>query len=370
MPAVVQDIASHLPPLNTANVSIPNNITILNHTRCHSDSWTWTEVPDLDACASLCAFQPGCAVFSYCPPVGQDGCTGQDDQPTPLHCWGYTQDKLAGCVTQGNWTSGVVSDASGSPASILTAYRGAKLANSDWFSLYDFWPTENMDWTDAGADLTRAAQLSSRLYLSFPGGRGVDVFSMAARSGTGASPYALSPSTVLHGLEAFMDNYFGPNQLCYAPGGGIENAGMLQAISDMLFTATPNAQGPSGPPSPLGEYTIRLFPFWPQTEPAAFENHLAKGGHLLSATWDNTTLSVASPMTITAAHGLVLPHRQEVAGAAEALRCSLLSPWPAASPASIHVVCGGVAVAVDWAGAVLSFDAPLLVPCTVSVESG
>lgn len=51
----------------------------------------------------------------------------------------------------------------------------------------------------------------------------------------------------------------GPNQLPYAPGGGIENVGISRAVNEMLVTA------------PTGN-VIRLFPVWPKDEDASFSN--------------------------------------------------------------------------------------------------
>ena len=58
-----------------------------------------------------------------------------------------------------------------------------------------------------------------------------------------------------------------------APGGGVENIGLSQAVNDMLL------QSSNG--------TIRLFPAWPANEPAAFTTLRAKGALLVSATWDH-----------------------------------------------------------------------------------
>jgi len=57
-----------------------------------------------------------------------------------------------------------------------------------------------------------------------------------------------------------------------APGGGVENIGLSQAVNDMLL------QSSNG--------TMRLFPAWPPAEPAAFTTLRAKGAFLVSAAWD------------------------------------------------------------------------------------
>jgi hypothetical protein len=313
VPDIIADIAAHLPPPNTNTVEMPSNFTILKDTRCHSDSWTWTKVTDLDACISLCALQAGCELFSYCPPPGQDGCTGASGEPTPFHCWGYQQG--ASCDSQPGWVSGRAVG-SGNKSSVFVAFRDARIKDSDWFSLYPVWPTEALNlWSPDQLDMRAVAELSSRVYLSLADGRGTDVFAMAVRSGA-SEPFAFTPSALLKGLEAFMDNFFGPNLLCYAPGGGIENVGMIQAINEMLLFASPNTLGPSrAPPEPLAEYTLRLFPYWPANEPASFDMLLAKGGHLVSATWNNATgavkiclpCAIITEHTRTSAYLLMLP---------------------------------------------------------------
>lgn len=391
-PAGVADVATHLAPFNAVNYSGPvpgaANVTLLPDTRCHDDSHTWYDVGDAAACGALCAAAPGCALMSYCPPDGTDGCTGAGGEPRPHTCWGFTADKRPGCTAAPGWTSGVVTAAPAPPGTqVWTAYRGAGVGDSDWFALYPVWPAEVVDGPspleagDPDAAATRArAQASSRLYSDFVGGRPVDLFAMAVRaggSGSGNASGGLAPWTpaqVLDGLGGFLAGAWGPNLLPYAPGGGIENAGIIRAVHEMLLASArvpPAARRRAGAAgshsglcsnsgsggSGLGAYVHSLFPFWPADEPASFSTLLAKGGFTFTAAYDNATRAVAPPVRVTAAH---------VWADAPSARLSLAHPWPGAG---VAVDCGGGgAVPVQWAlnGTVLSFDAPSGVECTVA----
>jgi hypothetical protein len=90
----------------------------------------------------------------------------------------------------------------------------------------------------------------------------------------------------------------GPNYLPYAPGGGIENMGIARAVNEMLLgSAVWQGSAP-------GAYTLELFPFWPEAEPAAFETLLAKGGFAVSAVYDANAGVVAPGVVVTAAYTL------------------------------------------------------------------
>ena len=225
-----------------------------------------------------------------------------------------------------------------------------------------------------GADpaLQTIARATSFVFADFANGRPTDLFGMAVRAGppdfvpaNGSASQAFSKSQVLDGLDAFIANYFGPNLLLYATGGGIENTGVTRAINEMLLSSSrvPAGYAPCGAASPgkgCGPWALSLFPSWPLDEPAAFETLLAKGGFLVSAAYDNVTHSVASPVRV-------------VAKFADA-RCTLVAPWPGdGAPAAVD--CGAGAVPVDVAprggGApvLLSFDAPAGAVCAVSRSS-
>lgn len=393
-PPSIADIAAHLPPLNTATVNVSSNTSfqILPNTRCHDDDQTWYDVASVEACQALCAgSQPGCGVFSYCPPAGQEpaggGCSGAHGEPAPQTCWGFDIKQLPNCVTNatlnGGWTSGVRNGTSPPvPVSIWTAFQGADKAASDWFSCYPLWPTEALDLGPNAAAaaapillaLRSIAQASSRVYSDFVNGRPVDLFAMAVRAGSGNTSALSSwtPSDVITGFNGYLAHYQGPNLLPYAPGGGIENIGISIAVNDMLLQANrwPTA-GVSGSGVGLrgfakhaasssvddSGYVLTLFPFWPRDQPASFTSLLAKGGFLVSAVYDNATQAV-SPVAITAAH---------VLSGATASVVRLVNPWPQGG--ALSVTCGGSPVPVSWehGGAVAVFTAPAQVPCAVSV---
>ena len=62
------------------------------------------------------------------------------------------------------------------------------------------------------------------------------------------------------------------NFLAYAPGGGVENVGLAQAVNDMLVQSSAGV--------------IFLFPSWPVAERASFVTLRVKGAFLVSSEWD------------------------------------------------------------------------------------
>ena len=190
-----------------------------------------------------------------------------------------------------------------------------------------------------------------RVYTDFTDGRPVDTFATAVRAGANASyPPAFTPVDVLDGMESYLRAYWGPNLLPYAPGGGIENAGMSRAINEMLLQAWPLG-GTSG------QYALKLFPFWPSTEPASFSGLLSKGGFAVSAAFDAVSGAVVSPVSLTAQHTL---------RDAPSSRATFVGPWTDGALVSPVVTCGGVGVSSAWDGSTLSFDAPRGVPCSIA----
>ena len=119
-----------------------------------------------------------------------------------------------------------------------------------------------------------------------------------------------------------MAAYQGPNLLLYAPGGGVENTGMSQAVNDLLLQSTDGVGGGGGG----GQGHIALFPAWPEDEPAAFTSLRAKGAFLVSATWNHVSREVEG-LEITAA---------------VAAQCRVVQPWRRlASSARVHAKCRG-----------------------------
>ena len=140
VPAAAAEINEHLPLLNTATVTVGGaNFTLLNNTRCNGDIATWYNVLSTSACERLCAGDPACGLFSYCPPfvpgAPSGGCSGSGGEPAPNTCWGYDAARLPLCTRRpqdAGWESGV-RNASNVSATVWTAFRGAAVADSDWF---------------------------------------------------------------------------------------------------------------------------------------------------------------------------------------------------------------------------------------------
>jgi len=260
-----------------------------------------------------------------------------------------------------------------------SVYGGATVKQSMSFALYPLFPTEFLASTGAAlGDATASVAMASAVaYVQWGANwlRMVDVYEscvlagwgylgkdsaagvVAARARSAAAaepvvpPWAYSPADVLDGLHVQLQQLFGPNMLMYAPGGGVETIGVSLFLNHMLVGAEGGRTGP-----------IRLFPFWPRSEPAAFSQLLAKGGFLVSAAWDNATASVLSPVTVRAEHTLL---------GAPFATARLTDPW---GDASATVACGGggAPAPVMWTGGagaslkIASWQAPLGVDCLVA----
>jgi len=137
--------------------------------------------------------------------------------------------------------------------------------------MYPIWPTgavEVLSPLPSAPAAAASAQASSVAYSNFGIGRPVDLFSMAVRAGWGGFN---SPQRVLAGLNEWLSGHQQRNMLAYAKGGGIENAGINQAVVDMLLASTAaSPQGAPPPPPGLAPFVTTLFPFWPPEQAAAF----------------------------------------------------------------------------------------------------
>jgi hypothetical protein len=286
LPPAVAAMARQLAPLNSveAAVSAPAGAwsAPLPDTRCHApvgEGWAWatpTGNHSLPACEALCAAQPGCGLVTLCPPPdaplppGQ-GCTGADRTPANFSCFGYERQALPDCAAAPGFTSAVARSAPLVNVSIFTAFLGANLSQSDEFSMYPIWPTgavEVLSPLPSAPAAAASAQASSVAYSNFGIGRPVDLFSMAVRAGWGGFN---SPQRVLAGLNEWLSGHQQRNMLAYAKGGGIENAGINQAVVDMLLASTAaSPQGAPPPPPGLAPFVTTLFPFWPPEQAAAF----------------------------------------------------------------------------------------------------
>jgi hypothetical protein len=92
---------------------------------------------------------------------------------------------------------------------------------------------------------------SSVTYSNFPLGRPVQIFPAAVRAGVNdalsndalrndnstTNKQSWSSAEILTGLNAFLNNTFGPNLIAYTSGGGIENIGVTRAVNEMLVQA-------------------------------------------------------------------------------------------------------------------------------------
>jgi hypothetical protein len=181
-----------------------------------------------------------------------------------------------------------------------------------------------------------------------------------------ASPAAFTAADILAGLKAYLGAYFGSNQLASAPGGGVENVGVSRAVTEMLLGSGVLVPALDGDGTAAGaQWVTRLFPVWPANESAAFSGLVAKGGLAVSATYDGSTASIASPVLITAAF----------AAAGDFANATLRSPWPTAPASDISVSCGGSAAHMEWltvqegpaAVPALSFLAPAGASCSVAL---
>jgi hypothetical protein len=354
----VAELAAHLPPLNTATfqVPLPSSIpwNVSAGMRCEGGNATYFAVSDPSACEAICAASPGCAALVHTA-AGTGIC---------YTLW--TPAEPSACVPAGAWTYAVKEAAPpDSPlvnATVWASYGNAPLEKSDWNAAGGLWPTESIEPPDTpGADpaLSAVAGLSNLLFINFPGAanngapRACDIFTLVARAGLmppNASLPGFTPAALLAGLLDWARVAVGPGNLFAWAEGGLENTGVARAINEMLVRSVRLPDDGGGAPA----WAIRLFPFWPVEQAATFSGLLVKGGFAVGATFDNSTASVVSPVTVTAQH---------VWGGAPAARAALFCSWGAQGAV---VTCGGTAAAnVQWDGDLLSWDAPAAVACQV-----
>ncbi len=255
---------------------------------------------------------------------------------------------------------------------VFTSWRNCSVNDSNPAGNYYIWPSEALEfWSphmrarNTNADSLLAVAQASNEYFYGWLSRGVDAFASYVKTRGGAHT---SASDVVNGLEVYLDYFQGPNFLPYANGNGngtnnsgvgtTESVGMMQAVNEMLLYAAPTATEPFlSPGHGMAEYVVELFPFWPTSEAAAFTSLLAKGGHLVSATWDNVTRQVDDPVRIVAKYG-------DFGG--ERNRMSLYDPWASSTGASVSVLCGGSKRAVTAFGAIVSFDTIVGEDCLIT----
>eukprot|EP01065_Artemidia_motanka_P032904 TRINITY_DN39886_c0_g1_i1.p1 TRINITY_DN39886_c0_g1~~TRINITY_DN39886_c0_g1_i1.p1 ORF type:complete len:762 (+),score=211.77 TRINITY_DN39886_c0_g1_i1:54-2339(+) len=215
-------------------------------------------------------------------------------------------------------------------ATVWSAYEKALVIQSDMFSLYPLWPSEYVSGLDTDNATLAVAQGSSYVYSNFAHGRPVCIFMAAVRAGAvQKGGLGWTAEQIVDGFNSFLNNSQGPNLLPYAPGGGTENAGVSQAVNDMLVQA------------PDGKF-IQLFPVWPKGHSASFKNLRTKGAFLVSASWDSAAATV-SAVTVEAT---------------VASTCTLVNPW---FPKDVRVCTGAT-----LSGARVSWSMKPGAPCGVS----
>jgi len=306
----------------------------MDNTRCFSDSGWLPASQTVAECEQHCSADVGCDIFSFCPNSSVSGCD------SPPECFKYTSDKKSGCNSSWpGWTSGVKQGGT-TTVTAWSAYKNANVQQSDEFAMYPIWPTEYVTRNSSITDI-HIAQVSSKIYSDFANGRPVDLFPAAVRAGNDPGYFSWTPQDVINGLNTFIKNYFGPNLLLYANGGGIENVGVSRAINEMLVQA------------PDGKY-IQFFPFWPSDQAASFHTLLVKGGFLVSAAYNSNTHQVEN-IEITSTY--TLP------STATSMPCTILNPY---SSKNINVNCNGNNVSVQWNDKWFTFNAPKGVICKVT----
>ena len=197
------------------------------------------------------------------------------------------------------------SSASGTGDSVWTNFAGATTSQSNMWALYPLWPAEQVSLADNDQMLGIAGR-SARTYLDLPRGRPVQTFTAAVRAGvhgtvmnpTGSGLGGFGASEIVEGMDSYITRLWGPNLLVYTSGGGIENIGMSRAVNEMLVATD--------------GHVLRLFPGWPLQHPASFVTLRTKDGFLVSASYDNETRVVRTPVSI-----------QSTVGGS----CCVLDPW-------------------------------------------
>jgi len=104
------------------------------------------------------------------------------------------------------------------------------------------------------------------------------------------------PETILQKMRIECDHKSYPNLVLTYGGGGIENTAGFGAINEMLLQSY--------------EGVIRVFPCWPKSQPARFENLLGAGAFLVSSAIHD---GVPESVTITSEKGR---------------DCTVQNPWP------------------------------------------
>lgn len=217
-PSYVSDIDQHLAPYNSApNGFPPTAFETLNGRRCSGDYHMGRE-PIYLQCEEACYWDDDCAFVTFCAKGEKGDPAGYCPQaPT---CWRYRRN--ADCSRPASsFTSGQKLSWPGAHSigyHVWTAYENATVEQSDAFSLYPLWPSEDVDTADnqtVSDDQAALACASVMRYADFASGRPVLVFSAAVRGGRRSStPYGdntddkddcdIGADTVLAGLHVSL----------------------------------------------------------------------------------------------------------------------------------------------------------------------
>eukprot|EP00325_Prymnesiales_sp_UTEX-LB-985_P021180 CAMPEP_0174724122 /NCGR_PEP_ID=MMETSP1094-20130205/42636_1 /TAXON_ID=156173 /ORGANISM="Chrysochromulina brevifilum, Strain UTEX LB 985" /LENGTH=247 /DNA_ID=CAMNT_0015925291 /DNA_START=654 /DNA_END=1397 /DNA_ORIENTATION=- len=168
---------------------------------------------------------------------------------------------------------------------------------------------------------SRAAFSSSPTSSSVITGVEFSTSTSASTASTSTHTEVLLPTStqLLDAFEVYVAQYHAndTNHLAYAPGGGVENVGLAQALNDILVRSV--------------DGTIYLFPGWPENEDAAFTTLRTKGAFLVSARWNSTSRAPTAISIASQAGG----------------RCTLSSAWPSSAVAALLrcTSAGGILIA-------------------------
>jgi hypothetical protein len=229
-PSYVDDIGQHLAPYNAAPNGFPfTAFETLSGRRCSGEYHMGGE-PTYLQCKEACYWDDDCAFVTFCDKGEKGGPAGFcPEAPT---CWRYRRG--ANCSRVASYfVSGQKLSWPGTHSisyHVWTAYENATVDQSDAFSLYPLWPSEDVDTADSRAvsdDQAALACASVMQYADFASGRPVLVFSAAVRGGKRSSaPYRdrdtdrdgcdIDADTVLAGLHVSL--FLGKTQV--GPVGG------------------------------------------------------------------------------------------------------------------------------------------------------
>lgn len=366
-------------PNTTLHTSGNSAFNITPNWRLHNDNGLMAPNPDTAVgCQAACNADGECQCFTWCSHATAD-CP---KVPGPA-CFNYHNASAAGSV-DANFTTGCRIPGNGSDGVLLpvwAAYPGASVAQSDTFALYPDYPSEALGGVLPLGDADRLlAQASYFAYQSGNAGRPLDMFMAGIRSIAGGSaavlsPKAPTPTQLVAALGGWAQATLRPSGLSVPAGGGVENAGVARALTEMLVASilyVPVGGGGGNGGGGGAQWYASLFAVWPEEDPGEFGGILAKGGCAYGAVKGAQTPTLGPIVNATA----VYPSGSGKGSGGTHANCSLQHPWPSQPTSDVGVVCGGAVPVSQWISVVgaggmsvqvLTFLAPLGVPCTVTL---